>query len=464
MTAAASVEFDSDLIRRYDNQGPRYTSYPTAASFTTEFDASKYTAQALASNDLPIPPALSIYAHIPFCEQLCYYCGCNKIVTRHKEKCAPYLQTLLQEAKLQGSLFDSDREVVQLHFGGGTPTYLSDDQLYQLMSGLSENFSFAGPEKREFSIEIDPRTVDANRISRLTDMGFNRVSMGIQDFDARVQIAVNREQSFDSVEQLFIAARETDIRSLSIDLIYGLPHQTVRSFHNTLELVSRLRPDRISIYNYAHLPHRFKSQRLIRSQDLPDATEKLALLNLCVTYLCAEGYEYIGMDHFALPNDELCVARDDGTMHRNFQGYSTRRGLDLIGLGVSAISSVGRCFAQNQVKLQHYSETVNNGHLAIAKGLTIDDDDLMRAEIIDHLMCYSKIPVKDFESRWKIKFNVRFESALSRLTAMTRDGLLETTDDGYQITPRGRMLLRPIAMCFDAHLSQGTTPGFSKVI
>ena len=459
-----AVQFDSDLIRKYDQQGPRYTSYPTAVSFSSEFGAADYRAIARATNDLPIPAPLSLYVHIPFCEQLCYYCGCNKVVTRRREKCGPYIDAVLAEAALHTALFDPDREVRQLHLGGGTPTYLSDDDMRRLMVGLAERFSFAVGDEREFSIEIDPRTVTPERLAHLKRLGFNRISMGIQDFDSRVQLAVNREQSVDQVASLFDSARDLDIKSVSVDLIYGLPHQTVRSFHRTLQIVTQLRPDRISVYNYAHLPDRFRAQRLIRAQDLPSADHKLALLNLTVDFLTGAGYEYIGMDHFALPEDELCRARDNGTLQRNFQGYSTCGGYDLIGLGVSAISHVGPSFAQNEIRVDAYAETVGRGELPLVRGLATSKDDRQRAEIISHLMCYGEIPIREFESRWSVEFGQRFRDIGPRLEALAADGLLVRSTTGYTVTPRGWMLLRPIAMCFDAYIDAGKIKGFSKLI
>jgi oxygen-independent coproporphyrinogen-3 oxidase len=341
------VCFDTDLIVRYGGRGPRYTSYPTALQFNDEFTADNYRDNAAASNESNVP--LSLYVHIPFCHSLCYYCGCNKIITRNQERVTRYLEMLYREIDMQAKLFDKTRKIEQLHFGGGTPTYLDRDQLDALMAKLRSAFTFDESEDREFSIEVDPRTVDENGIRHLAELGFNRLSLGIQDFDPVVQDAVNRTQTTDDVLNLVLAAREAGFESISFDLIYGLPHQTVVSFDATLDLVIGMRPDRLAVYNYAHLPQRFKGQRMINDIDIPSPEVKLDILHRTIDRLCDTGYQYIGMDHFALPEDELVVARANGTLQRNFQGYSTHRECDLIALGVSAIGSIGNVFAQNAV-------------------------------------------------------------------------------------------------------------------
>jgi oxygen-independent coproporphyrinogen-3 oxidase len=461
----SSVIFDPDLIRRYDVQGPRYTSYPTAVSFTPEFGPEDFVQAASESNGLPIPAALSLYVHVPFCESLCYYCACNKIVTRHREKCDPYLEQVIAEADLVSPLFDPDRRVEQLHFGGGTPTYFTDEQLRNLMTALDQRFAFADPELREFSIEIDPRTVDPDRVASLAGMGFNRLSLGIQDFDPKVQVAVNRVQSFDMTAAVIEAARENQFRSISVDLIYGLPFQSVATFDRTLDQVISIRPDRISVYNYAHLPDRFRAQRLIEAEDLPSATEKLALLNLTVTKLGQAGYEYIGMDHFALPQDELVIARDEGSLQRNFQGYSTRAHCDLIGLGVSSISHIGPSFSQNAVAIKDYQTRVEEKQLGAVRGTWMSLDDQIRADVISRIMCQSALPIGAIEKSWDIQFDSYFKDAVEQLKPLIDDGLLAPADDGFQVTPSGRMLLRNIAMCFDAHLpGHRQQQRFSKAI
>jgi oxygen-independent coproporphyrinogen-3 oxidase len=461
-----TVLFDGELIKRYNVQGPRYTSYPTALSFGPDFGADDYRSAAEESNSVPIPAPLSLYVHVPFCETLCYYCGCNKIVTRHREKCSPYLDRVIAEARMHAGLYDADRKVDQLHFGGGTPTYFDDNQLRTLMAALGDAFNFDDPAKREFSIEIDPRTVDPQRIKALADIGFNRLSFGIQDFDPKVQLAINRVQSFEQTAKVIEASRDNGFGSVSVDLIYGLPFQNVKTFNQTLEMVGHLRPDRISVYNYAHLPDRFRAQRLIQSKDLPSAEEKLALLDLTVNQLTASGYEYIGMDHFALPGDELVSAQREGSLQRNFQGYSTRAHSDLIGLGVSAISHVGPSFNQSVTRLTDYDKAIDAGELPIHRGTWMNLDDQIRADVISHIMCRSELRFANIESSWEIDFEEYFDDELTRLKPMEDDGLLRQIRGGFSITPTGRMLLRNIAMVFDAYLSasQKSSPRFSKVI
>ena len=334
-----TVCFDLDLIRRYDGRGPRYTSYPTALQFNDELTTQDYIDNARASNASGVP--LSLYVHIPFCHTLCYYCGCNKIVTRNEERVAKYMRNLYREIELQSELFDRSRVVEQLHFGGGTPTYLEDDQMRDLLAKIRSAFTLDESDSRQFSIEVDPRTVSESDIRTLTELGFNRLSLGIQDFDATVQKACNRIQSADEVRTLVDASRKSGFRSISFDLIYGLPHQSVESFDRTLDTVIDMRPDRFAVYNYAHLPQRFKGQRMINADDIPAPETKLDILENTISRLTEAGYVYIGMDHFALPDDELVLARHDGTLQRNFQGYSTHRHCDLVSIGVSSISNIG---------------------------------------------------------------------------------------------------------------------------
>jgi len=454
--------FDAGLIRRYDGRGPRYTSYPTALQFTPELGAGEYQRNAVASNAGALP--LSLYVHVPFCHQLCYYCGCNKIVTRNEARVARYLHALHTEIALQGALFDRSRLVEQLHFGGGTPTYLDPAQLGELFYVLRQHFSLDESDERQYSIEVDPRTVDRNRLDELASLGFNRLSLGIQDFDPRVQLAVNRIQPLDDVRSLVEDARRTGFGSISFDLIYGLPHQTLQSFDRTLSKTLDIRPERLSVYNYAHLPERFKGQRMIREVDLPDADTKLAILGRTVERLTDAGYVYIGMDHFALPDDELAVAQRKGGLQRNFQGYSTHWHCDLIGLGVSSIGSIGNVYAQNTVSTQDYEERIERGELAIAKGLSVDHDDRLRAAVIQSLMCYDELSFADFNARFDIDFERYFAGELERLETMQADELLERSEDGLKILPRGRYLLRNIAMTFDRYLDQGPVRQFSRAI
>ncbi len=457
------VCFDQELIVRYGGRGPRYTSYPTALQFTDALTEADYRAKAKESNASDVP--LSLYVHIPFCHSLCYYCGCNKIVTRNAQRVARYMEMLYKEIEMQAELFDRSRKVEQLHFGGGTPTYLDKQQLGALMDHLRASFNFDESDEREFSIEVDPRTVDAERIQELWDLGFNRLSLGIQDFNEDVQRAVNRMQSPAEVETLMAAARQAGFGSISFDLIYGLPHQTVESFDRTLDIVIAMKPDRLAVYNYAHLPQRFKGQRMINADDIPLPETKLDLLHHTIDKLCGVGYVYIGMDHFALPDDELVRAREEGTLQRNFQGYSTHRQCDLVALGVSGIGGIGNMFAQNAVSTIEYEEIIERGELPIKKGLLVDDDDQVRAAVIQDLMCYDRLDFDDFSARLGIDFREYFADEIGKLTVLEDDGLIELSDAGIQITPRGRLLLRNIAMTFDRYIDlEENDSRFSKAI
>lgn len=449
---SANVCFDADLIRRYDGRGPRYTSYPTALQFDEQLDEREYRRNALASNASGVP--LSLYVHIPFCHSLCYYCGCNKIVTHNQERVQKYLQNLYREIGMQSELFDRARKVEQLHFGGGTPTYLDDARLRDLMVKLAAAFHFDDSDERQFSIEVDPRTVDGTGIRLLADLGFNRLSLGVQDFDDKVQRAVNRLQSVEQTRALVDAARESGFRSISFDLIYGLPHQTVASFDRTLDTVIDMRPDRFAVYNYAHLPQRFKGQRMINADDIPLPDTKLEILGRTIQRLTSSGYVYIGMDHFALPNDELVRARREGSLQRNFQGYSTHRHCDLISLGVSSISHIGDVYAQNSVTTMEYEDLLEQGRLPIRKGIAVDEDDLLRARVIQALMCYDALAFDDFDAATGIGFRQYFATELDRLVPLADDGLIVIDDDAIRIQPKGRLLLRNIAMTFDRYLAQ----------
>ncbi len=462
-SAPPAICFDEELIKRYDGRGPRYTSYPTALQFSERLGEREYRANALGSNAGGAP--LSLYVHIPFCHSLCYYCGCNKIVTRNQARVERYMEMLHKEILMQSELFDRTRRTEQLHFGGGTPTYLDHGQMDELMASLRRAFNFDDSDAREFSIEVDPRTVDTDGIRYLTDLGFNRLSLGIQDFDPTVQEAVNRMQSYDEVSRLVKAARTASFKSISFDLIYGLPHQNVASFDATLDRVIGLRPDRLAVYNYAHLPDRFKGQRMINADDIPAPSTKLDILHHTIDRLAECGYVYIGMDHFALPEDELVQARGDGTLQRNFQGYSTHGGCDLIGLGVSSISSIGNVYAQNAVTTMEYETLIEDGHLPVKKGVAVDDDDLLRAEVIQALMCYDRLDFDAFDASHGIEFRAYFESEIERLQPLASDELIEVDADGISITAKGRLLLRCIAMVFDRHLNEiDTDKRFSRAI
>jgi oxygen-independent coproporphyrinogen-3 oxidase len=458
-----SVCFDLELIRRYDGRGPRYTSYPTALQFSDKLTEADYLKNAMASNSSGVP--LSLYVHIPFCHTLCYYCGCNKIVTRNQARVSSYLANLYREIDIQSGLFDRKRMVEQLHFGGGTPTYLDESQLRDLMQKIGSSFSLDDSDNRQFSIEVDPRTVDEDGIRLLTELGFNRLSLGIQDFDPTVQEAVNRTQTISEVTALVDASRNAGFKSISFDLIYGLPHQTVASFDRTLDTVIEMRPDRFAVYNYAHLPQRFKGQRMINADDIPAPETKLEILEKTIQRLTHAGYVYIGMDHFALPEDELVAARRNGTLQRNFQGYSTHRHCDLVGIGVSSISSIGNVFSQNSVTTLEYESCLEDNRLPVRKGVTVDDDDLLRADVIQSLMCYDELVFDDFDARHDIDFRSYFGAEIDRFDALINDELVELNARGIRILPKGRLLLRNIAMIFDRYINDAANDNrFSKAI
>jgi len=457
------VCFDTDLIVRYGGRGPRYTSYPTALQFDESLTPDNYREKAAESNTSDVP--LSLYVHIPFCHSLCYYCGCNKIVTRNEARVERYMEMLYREIEMQSKLFDHSRKIEQLHFGGGTPTYLDNDQLSELLDTLRAAFNFDDSEDREFSIEVDPRTVDADGIRHLAKLGFNRLSLGIQDFEPAVQQAVNRAQTPEEVQNLVDSAIGAGFGSISFDLIYGLPQQTVESFNRTLDIVIGMKPDRLAVYNYAHLPQRFKGQRMINAVDIPAPEVKLELLRHTIEKLCAAGYIYIGMDHFALPGDELVQARLDGTLQRNFQGYSTHRQCDLVSLGVSGISGIGNMFAQNAITTMEYEAIIESGELPIKKGILVDDDDLKRAAVIQALMCYDSLSFDDFGAEHGIDFRRYFADEIKRLEPLVEDELIDLDDAGVAITQKGRLLLRSIAMVFDRYIDQAENDNrFSKAI
>jgi oxygen-independent coproporphyrinogen-3 oxidase len=461
----SSVRFDSDLIRRYERFGPRYTSYPTAAQFRPNLSAEIYRAAASESNRAQPPAPLSIYVHIPFCASPCFYCGCSKIITRNAAKAEEYLVHLNREIVMQGELFDARRTVTQLHFGGGTPTFLSPQQLTALLDALGRSFTLSSAPDREYSIEIDPRTAGPGSIEALAAMGFNRVSLGVQDYDPTVQRAVNRVQPPEQTESVFERCRAAGFRSISADLIYGLPLQTTQSFAATLDRLVVSRPDRISVYAYAHLPRLFKAQRRIREADLPSAETRLELLGLTIGKLTDAGYEYVGMDHFALPDDELIKARTAGTLQRNFQGYSTHAACDLVGLGVTSIGRIGRTFAQNIKSLPEYQAALEAGRLPVQRGVVMTDDDCVRAAVIQELMCYGRITAASVERRFSIAFASYFAAELARLEPFEQDGLVKLRPGVIEVTPRGRLLLRNVAMVFDAYLQNAPAePIYSRAI
>ncbi|RDB44260.1 oxygen-independent coproporphyrinogen III oxidase [Halomonas sp. DQ26W] len=444
--------FNRPLVEKYDRPGPRYTSYPTAPQFHAAFAEDDYRAAAERSNRVASPKPLSVYVHIPFCKSLCYYCACNKIITHNTDRAAEYLDWLKREVQTQGALFDESRRMTQLHLGGGTPTYLSNAQLGDLMTTLDESFHFAPVEAREFSLEVDPRTVSPEQIHELHDLGFNRLSFGVQDFDADVQQAVNRVQSEEQVVSLVKAARDAGFESISVDLIYGLPLQTVASFDTTLDKIIALRPDRIAAYSYAHLPELFKAQRLIRPEDMPPPERKMELLELTIRRLTGAGYVYIGMDHFALPEDELSLARENGTLQRNFQGYSTHADCDMIGLGITSIGKVSDSYSQNVKEIAQYQHRLEEGRLPVMRGYRLNDDDRLRRDVINALMCHGRIDFADIEAKHDIVFRDYFADALAELAEMQQDELIAIGESYIDVLPTGRLMMRNVAMAFDAYL------------
>ncbi|WP_421684257.1 oxygen-independent coproporphyrinogen III oxidase [Stutzerimonas urumqiensis] len=459
-----TMAFNRALVEKYDQPGPRYTSYPTAPQFHSAFAIDDYHAAARASNEALDPKPLSVYIHIPFCKSLCYYCACNKIITQKTHRAVEYLEYLKREIAMQGALFDKSRKLTQLHFGGGTPTYLTSEQLGEVMKALRQAFNMDDSDAHEFSIEVDPRTIDPERIQVLREQGFNRLSFGIQDFDEDVQHAVNRLQSEEQVRALVSAARAAQFKSVSVDLIYGLPLQTVASFDRTLDKIIALRPDRIAAYSYAHLPERVRAQRLIRREDMPPPERKLELLELTIHRLTQAGYVYIGMDHFALPDDELVLARNNGTLQRNFQGYSTHADCDLIGLGVSSIGKVGDSYSQSVKELSRYYGRLDDGMLPVQRGYRLNDDDRLRREVILDLMCLGRIDFGDIERRHGIVFRDYFAGALARLDEPLEDGLVTIEDDALVLLPQGQLMMRNIAMAFDAYLDGEQQTRFSRTV
>jgi oxygen-independent coproporphyrinogen III oxidase len=460
---------DTELLKRYDRPGPRYTSYPAAPQFTTAFGADDLYSHAARSNRAPGPRPLSVYVHVPFCFSPCFYCGCNRLISRDTSQGQRYVERLLHELALIGPLFDREREVVQLHLGGGTPNFLSTEMLEWLIDGLGEAFTLTRAAARDYSIELDPRTAAPDYAAALARLGFNRVSLGVQDFDPEVQRAVNRIQSVEQTLDLIDACRDSGFRSVNVDLIYGLPRQTPAAFRRTLRMVMSARPDRLAVYGYAHLPGLFKAQRRIDRATLPSAAERLELLRLAIEELSAGGYRYIGMDHFALPDDELVQAQEAGALQRNFMGYTTHAGCDLIGLGASAISHIGESFSQNFRELKKWEGALAAGRLPLWRGLTLSPDDRIRAEVIGALMCQGAIDMRAIEARYGIDFGTYFAGALAQLQPLAADGLIVLADGHISATPTGRLLLRSIAMCFDAYLSRPTSadaprPTFSRVV
>jgi len=456
----------AQLLRRYDRPGPRYTSYPPATEFRL-MDAQDYLAAVQSGNTAAesIAP-LSLYIHIPFCTSPCFYCGCNKIITKNRSAVREYLDHLRKEmalVRLQMNVYK--RPVTQLHWGGGTPTFLDDAEMTELMHHTASYFHLSHQENRDYSIEVDPRTVSPERIDLLRGLGFNRISLGVQDFDLAVQKAINREQSYEDVKKLTEYIRARSFRSLNFDLIYGLPLQTVVSIRQTLKQVIELSPDRISYYNYAHLPERFAAQKAIREEDLPTAEQKLEIFGTIIEILGAAGYLYIGMDHFVRADDPLAQAKVEGKLCRNFQGYSVSKAEDLVGLGVSSISCVNNVYGQNTVSLDQYYKMLGDNQLPLQKGLVMTAEDLLRRDVIQQLTCYRELDIARIEAQYGIRFEQHFADALPALAQFAEDALIERDHQRLVITSTGSLLLRAICMVFDEYLGRsGQAPRFSRVI
>jgi len=459
-----ATRFDADLLRRYDRPTPRYTSYPTAPQFNSTFGAPQLRDYARRSNEQAVPRPLSLYVHIPYCRAPCFYCGCNRLITRDPHKGTLYLERLQREIELAAPLFERQREVVQVHLGGGTPNFLRPRELGALFTSLHNHFNLSTAAGRDFSIELDPRFIEHDDLGHLAQIGFNRASFGVQDFAPEVQQAINRVQSVEQTLAAIAACRESRFRSVNVDLIYGLPRQTPAGFANTLDTLIAVRPDRFAIYGYAHLPSLFKAQRQIDSQALPDGQAKLRLLQLAIERLTAAGYRYIGMDHFALPDDELAIAQEESTLQRNFQGYTTHGHCDLIGLGVSAISQIGDLYCQNSSDLNHYQNTLAGAQLATSRGLVCNADDRLRRAVIQQLICNFSLDFAEIERTFNIDFQGYFGALWPQLQGMAKDGLIELDRERINVLPAGRLLVRSVCMVFDAYLEQQNRQRFSRVI
>ena len=465
MNSVTVEPLSPELLRRHDVAGPRYTSYPTADRFVEAFGPDDYARalQQRRSGAAALVLPLSLYVHVPFCESLCYYCACNKIITKHHDRAAEYLRYLSREVDLHTAQLGLGQTVTQLHLGGGTPTFLSDAELRELMAMLKRSFNLA--PGGEYSIEVDPRTIDASRLDTLAELGFNRLSFGVQDFDPAVQKAVHRVQPAEQVFALVQAARDRGFDSVNVDLIYGLPQQTPESFERTLGQVCELRPDRIALYAYAHLPERFKPQRRIASAELPGAAAKVSMLSNAIARFMGAGYVYVGMDHFALPNDALAVAKRQGRLHRNFQGYSTQPDCDLIGLGVSSIGRIGATYSQNAKTLEEYYDAIDHGRFAVVRGLALSRDDLVRRGVIMALMCQGQVLFESINLAYLIDFKTYFAPELEAMQALSEQGLVTVDDSSVQVTATGWFFVRAVAMVFDRYLQADRNRArFSKII
>lgn len=452
------LHWDPELIQRYNRSGPRYTSYPTAVEFKI-VESDQIEKDLLSQRDLKVP--LSLYLHIPFCAHVCYYCGCNKIVTKDRSKSEPYLELLKSEIDRKAELLTGQPIVEQMHWGGGTPTFLSDEQMVDLMDHLHKRFTFSTSSTADYSIEIDPRELRPCTLKLLRELGFNRTSFGVQDLNEKVQKAVNRTQPESMIRQVMIEARELDFRSINIDLIYGLPHQTQHTFAETLDVIIDMSPDRLSVFNYAHLPERFKPQRRIKEEGLPSPEEKLAILGNCITTLTKAGYHYIGMDHFAKEGEELSRAQSNKVLHRNFQGYTTHGNCDLIGFGVSSISQISDHYLQNSPDIKVYEDAIKNRQLPVAKLIETDKDDLVRRQVIMELLCHDQMIFSELDEAFEIDSREYFANELSQLEPMIKDELLVFNQKGIHITEKGRLLVRNACMVFDRYLNSSIIQSYS---
>lgn len=459
------LPFDAELIARHDRPGPRYTSYPPAPRFHEGFGRREFEAAIARSNEEPLPRRLSLYVHVPFCHSPCFYCGCNRVITRDAARGPAYRQRLQHEIDRIAPLFAPDREVVQLHFGGGTPNFLPVPELAAIVGHLRRHFVFADERQADLSLEVDPRSLAPDAMPGLRAIGFNRISLGIQDFDPAVQAAVNRRQGFETTHALVEAARAAGMRSVNVDLIYGLPRQSAAGFARTLEQVLALRPDRIAVYSYAHLPETFKAQRQIDAADLPSPATKLSLLGIAVEKLAAAGYRYIGMDHFALPGDDLARAQEEGRLARNFQGYTVRRADELLGIGVSAIGELAGVYFQNHRDIARYNAAVDEGRLPLERGYVRSAEDLLRGRVIEELMCHFRLDGRALGERFGVDFWRHFAAERRALEALAAEGLAAFEGEVLRATPLGRLLVRRLAMVFDAHLAgDGGRERYSRIL
>ena len=460
---ASDLVIDPVLIRKYDTSGPRYTSYPTADRFVEAFGEAELRQWLAKRNVGGISLPLSVYLHLPFCDTICYYCGCNKVVTRDRSKSAKYIKYLEKELAVAGPLLGGQRELCRLHWGGGTPTFLSREEMSVLFGLVRKNFSLQ--PHAECSIEIDPRRLEPGTLAFLAELGFNRVSLGVQDFDPQVQKAVNRIQSEEVTRRAAEEARASGFASVNLDLIYGLPKQTLDGFSATLDKVIDLAPDRVALYSYAHLPKLFKPQRRIAEADLPSAEAKLQILTLAIGRLTRAGYLYIGMDHFARPDDALATAQAQGRLQRDFQGYSAQPESDTLGFGISAIGRIGPTYYQNCKELDSYYAALDAGRLPVTRGLELGADDLLRRAVIQALMCQFRVSIESIELANLIDFRRYFAPELADLRRLAADGLVELSPEWIEVTPKGRLLVRVIAMVFDRYLRErAARASYSRLI